>query len=159
MKALVVIDLQKEFINKNTKRAIKEISELIKKDNFDEIIFSQFINSQNNPTYINLAWKGCLTEESQKVCINTESSKIIKKDTYTVLNSEFIDYINKKNIDEIYLCGIDIECCVLTTALNLFENNYNVYVLKKYCYCMSGTRNKRNALEILKRNIGKNRII
>ena len=48
MKALVVIDLQKEFINKNTKRAIKEISELIKKDNFDEIIFSQFINSQNN---------------------------------------------------------------------------------------------------------------
>ena len=38
MKALVVIDLQKEFINKNTKRAIKEISELIKKDNFDEII-------------------------------------------------------------------------------------------------------------------------
>ena len=34
--------------------------------------------------------------------------------------------VNKENkIKDIYLCGIDTDACVLKTAIDLFENNYN----------------------------------
>ena len=56
---------------------------------------------------------------------------------------------------QIYLCGIDTECCVLKTAFDLFENEYDVYVLKDYCACMNGETRHNNALDILKRKYEK----
>ena len=156
---LVIIDLQNEFINENTNNSINEIEELINSNKYNNIIFTRFINSNNNPTYKILNWNGCLNEESRKICINTGDYKIYDKETYSAYNNELIKYIDDNKIDNIYLCGIDIECCVLITALNLFENGYNVYVLKDYSYCTNGIDRKNNAIEILKRNIGKDRVI
>lgn len=68
-------------------------------------------------------------------------------------------YIKDNNINDIYLCGIDTECCVLKTALDLFEENYNVYVLKDYCACTYGELRHSNAIEIIKRNIGNKYVI
>lgn len=56
---------------------------------------------------------------------------------------------------------IGIICCLLmvySCQVNMFENNYNVCVLEDYVYCMCGEKGKKNAIEILKRNIGKQNI-
>ena len=84
---------------------------------------------------------------------------IIDKKIYTALNTDLKNYIIENNIDKIYLCGIDTECCILKTAFDLFESEYDVYVLKNYCASMYGNERHNNALKILERNIGKNRII
>ena len=42
---------------------------------------------------------------------------------------------------------------------DLFELGYNVYVLKDYCVCTHGVERHNNALEILRRNIGKEYIV
>ncbi|MEI3434494.1 MAG: hypothetical protein V8R26_05800, partial [Clostridia bacterium] len=50
--------------------------------------------------------------------------------------------IKENDVEQIYLC-LDFkntDACVLKTALDLFENNYEVYVLKEYC--MSGAGQK-----------------
>lgn len=156
---LVVIDLQNEFINDNTYDSISAITKLIDLNKFSHVIFTRFINSNNNPTFTKLNWNGCLDEESKKICIDTNNYKILDKETYSAYNSDLVNYINDNRIDNIYLCGIDIECCVLITAMNLFENGYNVYVLKDYSYCTNGIERKNNAIEILKRNIGNDRVI
>jgi nicotinamidase-related amidase len=156
---LLIIDLQNEFINENTNNSINEIKELINSNKYNNIISTKFINSNKNPTCKILNWNGCLSEESRKICINTDDYKIFDKETYSAYNNDLIKYLNDNRIDSIYLCGIDIECCVLITALNLFENGYNVYVLKDYSYCTNGIERKNNAIEILKRNIGKDRVI
>ena len=156
---LIIIDLQNEFINEYTNNSINEIKTLINSNKYNNIIFTRFINSNNNPTFTKLKWNGCLDEESKKICIDTNNYKILDKETYSAYNNELIKYLNDNRIDNIYLCGIDIECCVLITALNLFENGYNVYVLKDYSYCTNGIDRKNNAIEILKRNIGKDRVI
>ena len=39
------------------------------------------------------------------------------------------------------------------------SNNYDVYVLKDYCFSMNGKETYENAIGILKRNIGKDRVI
>ena len=82
--------------------------------------------------------------------------KILDKKSYSVYETlkEFISLD-----DEIYLCGVDVDCCVLLSAINLYENNYNVYVLKDYSYCMNGEDTKSQALHVLTRNIGEKRVI
>ena len=159
MNLLLVIDLQNAFINEYTKTAKSDIKRLIDSGRHDKVAFTRFINSKNNPTFVKLNYMGCMDDESKQICIDTYTNNIFDKSTYSAYNKELIDYIKENNIKEIYLCGIDIECCVLATALNLFENKYNVYILKDYVYCTHGEERKDNALEILKRNIGEKNIL
>lgn len=154
MNLLLVIDLQNAFINEFTNKSIVDIMSLIDSNKYDKVLFTQFVNDKNNPTYKKLGYKECIDEESKKICIDINKYDVIEKNTYTAYNDEFKKYIEKNNIENIYICGIDVECCVLITTLNLFENNYNIYLLKDYVYSMNGDESKENAIEILKRNIG-----
>ena len=156
---LIVIDFQNAFINKNTAKAKKEIPQLLKENKFDDVLFTRFINDEQNPVCLRLGWNKCIDGGSKEICMDTANYRVFDKKTYTALNDEMRTYIVKEEIDAIYLCGIDIECCVLATALNMFENNYNIRVLEKYVYCMCGEKGKRNAIEILKRNIGEQNVI
>jgi len=106
-----------------------------------------------------LNYYGCIDNSSKEIVIDTKHNLVIDKSIYTAFNKELITYISKYNITEIYLCGINIECCVLKTAFDLFENGYQVYILKDLCACTHGEERKNNALQILERNIGKNKII
>lgn len=159
MNLLLVIDLQNEFINENTDKSIENIKFLVNSNRYDKVLFTKFINNKNNPTYKKLDYRGCMDENSKKICIDINNYDVMEKSTYTAYNDELKNYIKKNNIENIYVCGIDIECCVLVTALNLFENNYNVYVLKDYVYSTYGENRKNVALEILKRNIGSKNIL
>lgn len=159
MNLLIIIDLQEAFINENTKEAISKIEKLIETNSYDNIIFTKFINSLNNPVYTSIKWDKCMSLESQRILIDTKEYPVFSKETYSILNSYLKDYLVKNDIQKIYLCGIDIECCVLVSAFNLFENNYDVYVLKDYCFSMNGKETYENAIGILKRNIGKDRVI
>lgn len=152
MNLLLVIDLQNEFINQYSKSAINDISDLIRKNTFDKIIFTRFINDKNNPCY-KIGRKWCLSKKSQNICIDTWHHIIVDKWTYTAYNEEIKNFINKNNIKNIYLCGIDAECCVYVTALNMFENNLNVFVLKDYIYSTIWNAEKNQVIEMLKRSI------
>lgn len=156
---LVIIDLQKQFINQNTEFLLNEINSLIKETKFNEVVFTRFVNSKDNILFKNLNYKGCITEESKKIEIDTENYKVIDKDIYSILTNEFKEYIISNNISKIYLCGIDTECCVLKSALDLFENGYDVYVLKDYCACTHGLDMHNNAIRIIQRNIGNERVV
>lgn len=155
---LLIIDVQKSFINKNTKDLPEKIQNLVDLNKYDHVVFTRFINSEENITYKELNYQGCMTEEEKQIVIKTGSYKVIDKNIYTALNEELSNYIRENDINELYLCGIDTECCVLKTAFDLFEKGYEVYVLENYCACTLGKERHNNAIEILKRNIGKNRI-
>lgn len=156
---LVIIDFQNAFINQYTIKAKEEIPKLLKSKKYNNVLFTRFLNSKSNPVYQKLGWGKCIDIESAKICIDTTGYDVLNKTTYTALNDEMRKYIAEKQISTIYLCGIDAECCVLATALNMFESNYDVRVLEDYIYCMCGEKAKKNAIEILKRNIGKQNII
>ena len=100
-----------------------------------------------------------MQEHGKSIVIDTKDYKIFEKSIYTAFNNELVNYIKEKNIDTIYLCGIDTEACVFKTALDLFENNYNVKVIKEYCMSHNGQEVHNNALMILEKLIGKQNII
>ena len=156
---LLVIDLQKAFVNGNTNHIIDRINELVNSNEYDKTIFTRFINYSDSIWVSKLNYKECISNDSKQLMIDTKDNLILDKSVYSALTNELKNYIEDYKIDNIYLCGIDTECCILKTALDLFESGYNVYVLKNYCACTHGELRHNNAIEILKRNIGEKYVI
>lgn len=156
---LLVIDVQKDFITEETKNIPSKIEELVGSHKFDDVIFTKYINSKDNLCYTKLGFEGCLTKEGQELALDSNHYRVFEKPMYTSLTKELENYIKDNQVETIYCCGIDTECCVLKTALDLFENGYNVYVLKDYCGCIAGKEAHDNVIELLKRNIGEKNVI
>jgi nicotinamidase-related amidase len=158
-KLLLVIDLQNDFINDNSRHIVNKIRKIIDTKLYTDVIFTKFINSYESNWYKKLNYKGCLTKNGQDISINTYDYLIIEKKIYSSFSKQLIQYLEKNDIKEIYICGIDTECCVLKTALDLFENNFDIKVLKDYCACTKGIQKHENALDIIRRCIGKENVI
>ena len=158
-KLLLVIDAQPNFINENTKPILDKIKELIESNLYDKIAFTRFINDEDSIYYKKLKYKGCMTEETQKIVLDTKNYEIFDKKIYSSVNDEFEKYIKDNDINEIHLCGFDTDACVQKTALDLFEKNYNVFVLKDYCMSHSSKELHDVIIKNLKRLIGRNNVI
>jgi len=154
-----VIDVQNGFINENTKDTVLKINNLVNQNRYKHIIFTRYINDENSIFYKKLGYKGCINKEEQRIPIDTKNHTIIDKEIYSAFSRELENYIKENNITEIHLCGFDTDACVLKTALDLFENNYDVYILKDYCMCGKGIELHNFIINNLKRLIGKDKII
>ena len=158
-KLLLVIDAQKDFINKNTEIYINKIQELIISNRFQKVAFTKFINNEESILYKRLNYSGCITKEGQTIVIDTKNNKIFEKIIYSAVNEELIEYIRDNDIEEIYLCGFDTGACVQKTALDLFEKDYEVFILKDYCMSGAGIEIHNECINNLKRLIGKEYVI
>lgn len=156
---LLIIDVQKNFINDNTKKIPNKITNLINKNHFDYIAFTKFINDEISNFYKILNYKGCINENDRKIVLDTQNNKVFTKRIYTAVNDEFKTYIKENEIEKVYLCGIDTDACVLKTAIDLFENNIDVKVIENCCMSHSGKRYHNYAIKMLKKLIGKESII
>ena len=78
---------------------------------------------------------------------------------YNAYNNELKLYINTNNIKTIYLCGIDTDACVLKTALDLFENNFDVKVIEDCSMSHSGIEYHISAINMLRKLIGNQNVI
>jgi len=155
---LLVIDVQNDFVDSNNIDILEKINKLIDSNKYNEVAFTRFINDKKSIWYKKLNYRGCITENGRKIVIDTKNYKIFDKRIYTEVNNELEEYIKNNNIEEIYLCGFDTDACVQKTAIDLFEKNYNVFVLKDYC--MSYDIELHNTIiNNLKRLIGENKII
>ena len=151
---LLIIDLQENFINDNTKNIPNSIKKLIDSNIANHIVFTKFINDDSSIFYKILNYKGCMSEKDRNIVIDTKNYKIIEKRVYTAYNDELKLYIDNNNITTIYLCGIDTDACVLKTALDLFENNYDVKVIEDCSMSHSGIEYHNSAINMLKKLIG-----
>ena len=156
---LLVIDLQENFINENTKNVPNSIKKLIDSNIANHIVFTKFINDDSSNFYKVLNYKGCMSEKDRNIVIDTKDYKIIEKRVYTAYNNELKLYINTNNIKTIYLCGIDTDACVLKTALDLFENNFDVKVIEDCSMSHSGIEYHISAINMLRKLIGNQNVI
>lgn len=156
---LLVIDLQNNFINDNTRKIPINICNLIDKNLFDYVVFTKFINDENSNFYKVLNYKGCINEMDRNIVIDTKNYKVIEKRIYSAYNDELKKFIFDNKIRTVYLCGIDTDACVLKTAVDLFENNIDVKVIEDCSMSHSGLEYHNSAINILKKLIGKDNII
>ena len=158
---LLVVDVQNDFINMHTKDTLIKIKELVNSNKYDLTAFTRFINNENSIWYKKLNYNGCMTKDGQSIAIDIKDNNVFDKKiyTYTAVNDELKDYIRENDISQIYLCGFDTDACIQKTAIDLFEQNYDVYVLKDYCMSHAGKEIHNLYIQNLSRLIGKNKII
>ncbi|MBK2247294.1 isochorismatase family protein, partial [Francisella tularensis] len=63
----------------------------------------------------------------------TNSKNVFKKNTYSIFKSTMLNFLKQKNINKIYLPGIDIDSCVLASALYGFDLGYDIEILQDFC--------------------------
>ena len=120
MNLLLVIDFQKEYLDERTKHSVEDIKNLIDSNKYDDVLFTRFINSKDNPVYKTAKWYGCMDEENISIPIDTKNYKVFDKGTYTAYNEELIKYLKDNQINN-FMC------------INIFNNNCFIYSnIKKY---------------------------
>ena len=84
MKNIIIVDMQKSFINKNNCHIVEKIDNYLQTNKFDNIIFTKCTNSQNSPFRNILNWDGLNVDEQEIIVGIPNNSYIIDKDCYGI---------------------------------------------------------------------------
>lgn len=165
--ALLIIDVQASFLNEVTNEVSTRIARFIEnnQDKFDFILFFKFINDRNSNWVKILNWEGMIKPEETKIAL--ELRKFLKKDNvfikmaaFSIFRVErFKKFVKDWNISKFYICGLDTHACIYVSTMEAFERGFNVKVIEDLCAASHGTSYHQNAIDALRRNLGKGIII
>jgi nicotinamidase-related amidase len=156
--ALFVIDVQGFFENKKTKSIAKKINKYIQgnKDKYSFVIFTVFKNVPGSSLEKFLGFKGCVGGKDTKILSELSEAKnqnIVFRNTYSLLKvSEVFEKLKQNKIEQVDVCGLDTDCCVMATIYDLFDSGYKPVVLPDLCFSTSKEKLHKPALKIIKRN-------
>lgn len=154
-KALLIIDLQKDFIDEvvNKNQVIirtKKLINFFKKNNHLVIFIQDFHFSKKDKEFEK--W-GCHALIGTKgvdyidQCKPAKNDLIVKKRRYSAFFKTNLDKILRKNkISQIFICGLYTDFCVLTTAIEAYMRDFDVFVVAD----ATGTTNFANHQRTLK---------
>lgn len=160
---LLVIDMQNGFINEQTKHIIPNIECLI--EHFTKrqslIAFTRFINSPDSAYVKWLGWSELMKKPQTSLITNVykTSAVVFDKNTYTAFTEEFEDFLRDNAIDKIVMCGVDTDACVLKTAVDAFEKDYQPVVIVDACASGAGDQIHHASLALLSRLIGQKQLV
>ena len=158
---LLVIDAQNGFFSARTAETLLRLEGLLRARLFQHVVCTRFVNQENSPFERLLGWTGLRDPESCALRADAERAAelVIEKHGYSGVSIELLSFLRERNIGRVFLAGVDTDCCVLTTAVALFEHGLEPLVLAEYC-ASNGNQNAHDAaLLVLSRLIGSSRVI
>ena len=136
---LVIIDIQEKLV-KAASNGEKTIINTSKISQAAQILSIPVIITEQYPKGLGA------TVES----ITGSDAFIIEKSSFSAFKEpEFEQKIKSLNRKQVILCGIEAHICVLQTAIDLYKNGYEVYVLKD-CVSSRSEEEQNSGLELLK---------
>lgn len=155
---LLVVDVQKGFINEFTRHIPARIANLIERDEHGPVLFTRFINIEGSPFRRMLGWEGCAeppdTLLAPEVANHADEHRIYSKPGYAGLPDGLAEYLLGLGCERIAVVGIDTDMCVLKVALDLFDLNIEPLVYVDCCASTAGLQSHLAGLAVLARNIG-----
>jgi nicotinamidase-related amidase len=157
-KALVVIDMQNVFITDKNKSLPKKIRSHIEKHNYDYVIFTRFLNHVGSSFCKRLHWDLCLSKKDQAIVPEladlAEKNIVFEKKTYSIFKvKEFIKYIDENEIKKLYFCGVDLDACILASAFDAFDLDYDYEILFDLTKTSAHKTIEESAKRIIKRDL------
>lgn len=161
MKCLLVIDVQNGFVSPKTEYVVPRILELIEQFKDELIVATKFLNYKESPYVRFMGWERLTSSPETDLIpeVENKASLVIEKAIYSACKDKLCNLLSAKDIDEVYLVGIDTDCCVLKTATDLFERGIRPIVLEHYCASNGGEESHNAAVRVMERTIGRNQII
>ena len=160
MKNLIIVDMQKGQMREGNSSLISSINKLLNENKFENVFYTRYFNHEESLFYSVLEYKEMLGEDEIEICVDSvEDSFIFPKETYA-LAKEQIAYIKNMGLKEIYLCGTDIDTCILAIAFRLFDNGIRPYFIWPLCATKNKDQSIKDAIKpLLRRNFGEDCII
>lgn len=158
--ALLVIDVQQGFMDERTKHLPAMIRDHIAASEYDEVVFSVFVNDDATPAYRRLAWSGCMgppaTDIASELHDAAARGTVFEKRTYSLFKAPgFPDFLRDRGITRLSICGVDLDACVAATAFDAFDLGYDFEVRFELCGSTYDQPDVLAAVEkVLRRNFG-----
>lgn len=155
--ALLIIDVQPDFLNKRTRHIVKNIVTLLNEVEYDLYCVALFHAEKGSLWDRQTGWllkkdkDTHLARTLQKVLpphiihIDKQSKSVFKgnKDLQTILK--------KNNIKEIHIVGLDTNDCILASAFEAFDLGFFTYVIEECCDANSSAALNKKALSVLRK--------
>lgn len=160
---VVVIDMQKGFVNEQSKHVIPNVLTLISYCREYDIpaIYTRFHNSAGSPFDRLMGWRALIGSPQTDIIdeLRDDASIVLDKSGYSGLTSELVRMIQNEGWQTVLLCGIATESCVLKTAVDLFEIGIRPIVVIDACASDLGGEEHRAGLLIIKTMIGERQLV
>jgi len=150
--ALLIIDVQKYFIEDSTKHIPKKIEDYVSKnkDKFDLIIIQRFNNNETTPFY-KMGWKNMMTSPETDLCleINVSHKEFVRSCRSCLRDEKFKKFLEDNEIGELFLCGLNTDECIISTAFDACDLGYFINVIKNLCASYNGKDFHDAAMKLL----------
>lgn len=146
-KIIILVDVQNGFVKTDyAEETFVNVVDLMQRELFDVVIATKYWNVPDSIIWRLMGWKDLCTEQEQALRpeIADYVHHVVEKNTYSSINPEMVELLKEVNDGElpeyVYVLGFDTECCVLTTATDLFEMGIRPLLLEKYSGSHDGPR-------------------
>lgn len=162
MKIILLVDIQEGYMNEELRALPREIEKHIKNYDYDLVIATRFINKNDSLHKADIHIKN-MTVFSNKAKLVEPIEKIadivLMKSTYTSLTDDVKKLLDKNQVKQVYIAGLNTETSVLATAFDLFDRGIKPVILSNLCNSVNGAEINKTALNILRAAVGDNCIL
>ena len=155
--ALIVVDAQAGFVGPHTGHVESQISALLTQrgKDFDVVVATQFVNPADSNFRRLIDWHLLDTPEQTRLfdSVASHASVVLEKSTYGA-SQQLGAILDSHQVEDVFLCGIDTDVCVLQNAAGLFDLGYSVRVIVEACGTNGGPDAQNSATILLTRTIG-----
>jgi nicotinamidase-related amidase len=159
---LLVVDVQKCFLNAFTAHVPGRIRALIERRGYDHVWFTRFVNPEDGPYREILGWHGATaspdTDLAPELAPWAVADHVFTKLGLTGLPDALRTLLQQHEPERVDLVGIDTDMCVLKMAMDLFDMAIRPVVLIDCCASTAGLQTHLAGLAVLARNIGANQL-
>jgi nicotinamidase-related amidase len=155
---LLVVDVQRGFINEFTRHIPARVARLLAGGDFGPVLFTRFINSDGSPYQRLLKWHACSappdTDLVDELAPFVDADNVYDKHGLTGVPDALAERLQRDQLEEIRVVGIDTDMCVLKIAMDVFDLGIEPIVLVDCCASTAGLQAHLAGLAILSRNVG-----
>lgn len=160
-KLLLIVDVQRGFINGGTAHVPARVTALQKSPGYDAVIATRFINPEGTSHRKFIHWSRFApgSPETELAFRPAQTTAVVEKTTYTCVNQALLHRLRTIAADEVHLCGIATDNCILITATDLFEAGVRPVVLSQACASHAGRDYHEWGLRFLRRLLGSDQVV
>lgn len=139
--ALLVLDMQEIFLNKNSHafipsspNIIANIQKLVSDFYFHDrmVIFTRHLTSENEQDVMRRWWRNPIQESDPMSeianILDTSKGKILQKNQYSAFfSTDLKSILQKNNIKQVIITGVMTHLCCETTARDAFMHGFEVF--------------------------------
>ncbi len=134
---LLVIDMQEGFLNAHSRHIVPNVARLVSEFHARTrpVIFTKYINHPGSQFERLLDWTDLQhPPETDIISELSDFGRIeVSKHFYTALTGRVTQLVSSNKWNEIVICGISTESCVLKTAVDVFEHHLRPVVVSDAC--------------------------